>query len=186
MKRFICIVLAVSCIAMASAASKFNFTWAAGSSAMLYGDPSFVEKFDALKERGCKNIVLSGELGLRFMFIENIGFCLNAIINMDTLTNLSDFGFFLDYGLSGGIKVNLGLGGLSLGMEYVTGRRSDSITDLPENITPWGNGFRFLAEYEFTNFIKSFSPALGIAWRRMPRGNNSADNMLSFYIRSAF
>lgn len=186
MKRFICVLMAVSCIAFVSAASKFKFTWAAGSSAMFYGDPNFIEKFDGLEAKGCKNVVLFGELGFRLMCTDNIAFCLNALLNMDLLTNLSDSGFFLDYAVSGGVKVYPGLGGLCIGMEYATGRRSDSITDVPEHVSSWGNGFRFLVEYEFTNLLKAFSPSLGMAWRRMPRGNNSADNILSFYIRAPF
>ena len=173
------------CIGMAFADSAFDFTWAFGSSANIYGDSAFEARYDALKARGNKNIVLSGELGLRMMFSENLGITANVLINLDMLT-FSDFNLFFDYGISSGVRVYTGLGGLNLGIEYVTGRRTDFVHDASTSSSAWGNGFRFMLEYEFQNLIKTFSPSLGIAWRRMPRGNNAADNILTFYIRAPF
>lgn len=186
MKRFVCIISAIFCIALASASGKFNFTWAVGSSGTFYGDSDFTTRFDRYKSKGCKNIVLAGELGMRLSFTDNIAFTLNALLNADTLTNLSDFCFFLDYGLAGGVKIYPGLGGLNIGMEYVTGMRADLVTGADDTFSSWGNGFRFLLEYEFENLINRFSPSLGFAWRRMPRGNSAADNVLSFYLRAPF
>ena len=186
MKRFVCIIVAIFCISLASASGKFNFMWAAGSSGTIYGDSDFTTRFDRYKARGCKNIVLSGEFGIRLAFTDNIAFTFNAIVNADTLTNLSDFCLFLDYGLSSGVKIYPGLGGLNFGMEYVTGMRADLVKGETDTSSSWGNGFRFLLEYEFENLINKFSPSLGFSWRRMPRGNSAADHILSFYIRAPF
>ena len=168
-----------------AAESEFDFTWAFGSSGVFYGDPDFNTQFDTIKARGNKNIVLSGEAGIRVMFTEYIGITVNAIVNMDMLM-FEDFNLFLDYGIASGARVYTGLGGLNLGIEYVTGRRTDFVSAAPTTSSSWGNGFRFLLEYEFKNLIKSFSPSLGIAWRRMPRGNNAADNIVTFCIRAPF
>ena len=179
-------ILALSCFSIVTAAGKFNFTWALGSSATFYGDEAFVTTFNGLKDRGYKNIVLSGELGMRVIFMDNVAFCLNGVISMDTLTLITSNHFFFDYGISGGVKIYPGLAGFNFGIEYITGRRSDVMDDVETVSTSWGNGFRLLLEYEFENLIKSFSPSLGVAWRRMPRGNDVADNILSFYVRAPF
>lgn len=186
MKRFICLIIALSSLSVLSAENEFNFTWAFGSSANFYGDEAFVSRFDALKANGQKNIVLSGELGMRMLFTDNVALCLNVVLGMDALTNLAKSSVFLDYGVSFGTKIYPGLGGLNLGIEYITGRRTDVVQDTDTSSSSWGNGFRILLEYEFKNFIKSFSPSLGMAWKRMPRGNNVSDNVLSFYIRAPF
>jgi len=186
MKRFICIISAVFCIAFASASDIFGFSWAVGSSANIYGDDAFVTRFKKYEERGCKNVVIFGEAGAKLKATENISFCANLYLGIDMLTNFSDFCLFLDYGISGGVRVYPGIGGLSVGMEYVTGMRADSVKGEPATVSAWGNGFRFLVEYEFKNIINTFSPSLGFSWRRMPRGNNAADHTLALYVRIPF
>ena len=170
----------------ASASDFFGFSWAVGSSGYIYGDEDFVTHFQYYKDRGNKNIVLFGEVGAKLKATENISFCANVYLGMDMLTNLSDFCLFLDYGVSGGVRIYPGFGGFSFGMDYVTGIRANSIKGETGTTSSWGNGFRFLLEYEFTNIINTFSPSLGFSWRRMPRGNNAADHILSFYIRIPF
>lgn len=186
MKRFVCIISAIFCIALASASDDFGFSWTVGSSGYIYGDEDFVARFDNYKARGNKDIVLSGEVGAKLKATENISFCVNVYLGMDMLTNFSDFCLFLDYGFSGGVRIYPGFGGLNIGMEYVTGMRADSVKGEKASTSSWGNGFRFLLEYEFKNIIKTFSPSLGFSWRRMPRGNNTADHILSLYLRIPF
>ena len=186
MKRLVCVIFAVICFALPLTAGELKFTWAAGSSGNIYGDSEFVSRFDSYKERGNKNIVLTGELGMKLSFTDNIAFTLNTYANMDMLTNMSDFCLFLDYGIVGGVRIYPGLGGLNFGMEYATGMRANLIVGETDSTSAWGNGFRFLLEYEFKNLINSFSPSLGFAWRRMPRGNSAADHILTFYIRAPF
>ncbi|MCR4940935.1 MAG: hypothetical protein K5930_12645 [Treponemataceae bacterium] len=186
MKRIICFIVALSCFAAVSAAVDFDFTWALGSSATFYGDSEFSNQIEEIKDAGNKNIVLSGELGLRLGFVKNLYFCLNAVVSADLLTSIVVNYFFLDYGISGGFKLYTGLGGLCLGVEYETGRRTNIMPEEGVHSTGWGNGFRFLIEYEFKNIAKSFSPSFGLGWKRMPRGNNYADNIISFYVRAPF
>ena len=176
------------CVVAVTAESGFDFTWAFGSSGIIYGDPDFVTQQQRTAGgpfTGNKDIVLSGEAGIRMMFTDYIGVTVNAILNFDMLM-FEDFNLFFDYGIASGVRVFTGLGGLNLGIEYVTGRRTDFVHDAVTTSSSWGNGFRFMIEYEFKNLIKTFSPSLGVAWRRMPRGNNAADNIITFYIRAPF
>ncbi|MDY4708275.1 MAG: hypothetical protein SO390_07935, partial [Candidatus Treponema excrementipullorum] len=66
------------------------------------------------------------------------------------------------------------------------GRRNDFIDMVSigklQPATQWGNGFRFLLEYDFFYNNKGVSPVVGAAWRHVPRGGFS-DNALSVYLK---
>lgn len=93
-----------------------------------------------------------------------------------------------------GIKIYPNLGGFNLGLSYVPGFRYDFIkttakdTGVEINHTSaWGNGFKFSAEYDFSQKGKQkYYPSVGIAWSHMPRGDNCYDNLILFYINSNF
>jgi hypothetical protein len=75
-------------------------------------------------------------------------------------------------------------------LEYNTGRRSNFYNlnsfNSPESYsTNWGNGFRFVTEYDFSFNTEGLAPVVGISYRRMPRGG-FADNIFSFYFRLVF
>ena len=53
--------------------------------------------------------------------------------------------------------------------------------------TPWGNGFKFLIEYNFAHSGSSpYLPTVGGYWKHMPRGNSTYDNQLCIYVCSNF
>ncbi len=91
----------------------------------------------------------------------------------------------LDYNFYTGLRVYPGLGGLRLGVDYNLGRRTDFIDmELVDDIlsTSWGNGFRFLLEYDFKSGGKGLAPIIGGSWRHVPRGGSS-DHILSIYFK---
>lgn len=91
----------------------------------------------------------------------------------------------LDYGFYSGLRVYTGLGGLRAGVDYNLGRRTDFIrmAGLKDiHSTPWGNGFRFLLEYDFKSGNPGLAPIIGGSWRHIPRGGSS-DHILSIYFK---
>ena len=48
--------------------------------------------------------------------------------------------------------------------------------------TRWGNGFRFLLEYDFKSGNTGLAPIIGGSWRHIPRGGSS-DHILSIYFK---
>lgn len=91
----------------------------------------------------------------------------------------------LDYNFYTGLRVYPGLGGLRLGVDYNLGRRTDFIDmELVDKTlsTSWGNGFRFLLEYDFKSGGNGLAPIIGGSWRHVPRGGFS-DHILSIYFK---
>ena len=90
-----------------------------------------------------------------------------------------------------GFKIYPGLGGLNIGLAYTLGFRSDFLKAASNNksnsIASWGNGFKILLEYNFAHEGKSkYLPTIGGSWNLMPRGNNSYDNIITFYLAENF
>ena len=194
--------------------SDFQFHWSIGTAAISYGDESKV-LVNTLVNDDFTRMVLSGETGLSAKLDKTVRLVAGGNLVFDSFLKGSQSVFFLDYAIFGGIRVYPNLGGLNFGLEYNTGRRSnfynlsevleiratenekledDTIGDvLPEEKTPnyennstnWGNGFRLIAEYDFSYYTEGLAPVVGISYRRMPRGG-FADNFFSFYFRLAF
>ena len=90
-----------------------------------------------------------------------------------------------------GVKIYPGFGGLNLGLAYTLGFRADSIKVKNagdyNDTTPWGNGFKFLVEYNFAHEGKSkYYPSIGGYWNLMPRGHKSYDNLIVLYVAGNF
>ncbi len=96
----------------------------------------------------------------------------------------------VDYAFWGGIKVYPGFGGLSTGLSYALGCRTDFVNDDETSGTSssaWGNGFRLSIDYDFLYGTKyNCAPALGGYYRLMPRGENHWDNIFAVYITLGF
>lgn len=161
--------------------------WSLGTSALFYGDPAVKEQNETLKKQDYKSLILTGEFGGRFQLDDKVDFVLSAYLTFDSLGKQTKSILRLDYGVTGGVNLRPGLGGLSIGCEYCTGQRAD-IDHLDSGTadataTQWGNGYRFRFEYDFSALFNGIAPVLGVSWKSIPRGNNCRDGNLAFYFR---
>ncbi|MBQ0167588.1 MAG: hypothetical protein KBT02_10830 [Treponema sp.] len=192
MKKFFAVIAFVLVTGMGFAGEYINQLWSVGTSALFYGDPAIDELHETLKTDSYVNLVISGEYGARIQLDRKIDFVGMGYLTLDSYVKGTSSILHLDYGVSGGVRLTPGLGGLILGCEYCTGQRADcnfldnktvDEEDGHWSATQWGNGYRFLFEYDFSALITGIAPTLGISFRSVPRGNNFTDRNLSFYIR---
>lgn len=189
--RYIAIfIFLMVCFPVFSEDSVFNFHWTIGTAAISYGDSQTKTLTKNLSNDDFTRLVLSGELGLSIKLDKSIRFMAGGNLVYDSYIKGSQSAFLIDYAIFGGIRIYPGLGGFNLGLEYNTGRRSNfynlNSSNSPESYsTNWGNGFRFVTEYDFSFNTEGLAPVVGISYRRMPRGG-FADNIFSFYFRLVF
>lgn len=155
-----------------------------GTGAVFYGDDSISDLGD-----GFSRFVFEGDVSAGFVLDSMVRFVLGAVSACDFHVQNGSYANLIDYAFYGGIRVYLGLAGLCVGVDYALGRRTDFVQlgDERDGVssTGWGNGFRFLAEYDFTSGGTGFAPVVGCGWRHMPRGGSS-DNIISLYFRIAY
>lgn len=187
MKKFISVVILLLAAAVLFADEYVHPLWSLGTSAVFYGDPAIKEMNENLKKQDYMSLVLTGEYGIRAQLDDKIDFVMLGYLTLDNLAKGNNSILRLDYGLTGGVRLRPGLGGVSLGCEYCTGQRADinslSSGKPDSSTTQWGNGYRFLFEYDFSSMLNGIAPVLGISYRTMPRGNNYRDGHLAFYFR---
>lgn len=179
-KKIIFIVAFLSAAVSAWTVDWFAFGGSLGTAVLVDGD----EEIRSYSEK-LHRVVLETDATMEFVIHPAIRISLGSIL-------LADFKFkdgqhynSLDYSFYGGIRVYPGLGGLRLGVDYNLGRRTDFIDVPPVNgtySTAWGNGFRFLLEYDFRWQKTGFMPIVGGSWRHIPRGGSS-DHILSVYFK---
>lgn len=187
MKKCIAVIVLILAVSTVFAGEYISSLWSVGTSALFYGDPAITDLNENLKKEDFINLVLSGEYGARIQLDERIDFIASAYLALDSYAKRTDAILRLDYGISGGVRLTPGLGGLVLGCEYCTGQRADvdslSDDDTVWSTTQWGNGYRFLFEYDFSALTSGIAPVIGVSFRSVPRGNNCTDRNLAFYIR---
>lgn len=187
MKKFIAVTILLLVSVALFADEYVRPLWSLGTSAIFYGDPAIKDMNENLKRQDYKSLVITGEYGLSAQLDNRIDFVLLGYLTLDNLSNGNSSFLRLDYGITGGARLRPGLGGVSLGCEYCWGQRADinslvsGTTD--SSTTQWGNGYRFLFEYDFSSLLDGIAPVLGISYRTMPRGNNYRDGNLAFYFR---
>lgn len=122
-------------------------------------------------------------------FTNRFGVFADAEIIGDFNWQEKNYSHHFDYSISSGIKFSLfsAIPGLTATVGYLLGSRTDLIfVDVKDEITkvncPWGNGYKFGLEFNFTRMIDSrFLPTIGCYWRHIPRGNFLSDNSLCAY-----
>lgn len=157
----------------------FAFGGSIGTAGVVNGDSG--RKF----ADGVHRIVLETDVTAEFVIHPMIRVALGSVILADF--NFKDDKHFnsLDYSFYAGIRVYPGLAGLRLGVDYNLGRRTDFIdiaTFDETRSTHWGNGFRFLLEYDFKSGNEGLAPIVGGSWRHVPRGGSS-DHIFSIFFK---
>lgn len=185
---FVLSILSICCKVFADD-SISRFHWALGTAAVSYGDSETDSAVEYLSDNDYARLIFSGELGYSFKLDEMIRFIVGGNLVYDSFWKKSQSVFYLDYAFFGGVRVYPGLGGLNFGLEYNTGRRSNfyKLEDISvdSSSTNWGNGFRFVTEYDFSVNTSGYAPVVGFSYRRMPRGG-FADNFFTFYFRFTY
>ena len=169
--------------------SKVNFHWGIGTAGILYGDDSTKELTKTLTNDEFSRMILSGELGFSIKLDKSIRFVTGGNVSYDLFIKNSQNASFLDYAFFGGLRVYPNLGGFNVGLEYNIGQRANFYNlvdyEATSGLTNWGNGFRFVTEYDFSYYTEGLAPVIGFSYRRMPRGG-FADNFFSFYFRLTY
>ena len=169
--------------------SKVNFHWGIGTAGILYGDDSTKELTKTLTNDEFSRMILSGELGFSIKLDKSIRFVTGGNVSYDLFIKNSQNASFLDYAFFGGLRVYPNLGGFNVGLEYNIGQRANFYNlvdyEATSGLTNWGNGFRFVTEFDFSYYTEGLAPVVGLSYRRMPRGG-FADNFFSFYFRFTY
>lgn len=169
--------------------SKVNFHWGIGTAGILYGDDSTKELTKTLTNDEFSRMILSGELGFSIKLDKSIRFVTGGNVSYDLFIKNSQNASFLDYAFFGGLRVYPNLGGFNVGLEYNIGQRANFYNlvdyEATSGLTNWGNGFRFVTEFDFSYYTEGLAPVVGLSYRRMPRGG-FADNFFSFYFRFSY
>lgn len=180
----ICAVLCIVSVQYAGAENRVTFGGSVGTAAVIYGDKQLTDGTS-----GFTRLVVEADASVGFLLDPMIRFLIGGVTTCDFRFQGSEHCNLIDYAVYSGIRLYPGLAGLCAGVDYVLGRRSDFIAvgsgQDGVRSTDWGNGFRFLVEYDFTAGGTGFAPVVGCAWRRMPRGTY-ADNIISLYFRMAY
>lgn len=187
MKRLLSFCILLCCVtAAAMAYDRPPVDWNIAFSAVSYGSKDIRDVKSSITSGSYTHMTLSGALGTSGKFDENLFGTLSFTPVADFYTSDVGEAVFLDWCGNAGLRLYPGLGGMNLGVEYSLGIRQDYSkigSDSANNaFTPWGNGFRFIAEYDFSEDTEGFAPMVGLSWRHMPRGNNVSDNIFSLYL----
>ncbi|OJF76492.1 MAG: hypothetical protein BKP49_06570 [Treponema sp. CETP13] len=152
-----------------------------GISAVQYGDSEINKKTETVKDLDDSfSFIISTDASLGIILSEEVRLVAGGYFVSDINTNREYYANHLDYGMFSGVRIYTGLAGLVFGVDYDCGSCS-SFYNLEDDgtssdTTAWGNGYRFLLEYDFSNGTERFAPILDLSWRHMPRGSYSDNN----------
>ena len=180
-KKSLCVALFLLLSFSSWAADWFAYGGSFGTALVVNGDKALRESSDYMHR-----VVLEFDATMEFIIHPAIRIAAGSIL-------LTDFKFkdelsynSLDYNFYTGARIYPGLGGLRIGVDYNLGRRTDFV-DMPSvntvKSTAWGNGFRFLLEYDFRYEKMGLQPIIGGGWRYVPRGGDTSDHILSVYFK---
>ena len=180
-KKLICTFMFLLVAFSSWAVDWFAYGGALGTALVVPGDEAIRSYSDTLH---C--VVLELDATMEFIVHPSIRIAAGSILLTDFKFKDGDHYNSLDYNFYAGTRIYPGLGGLRLGVDYHLGRRTDFI-DIPPvdevKSTAWGNGFRFLLEYDFRYKKTGLQPMIGGSWRYVPRGANTADHIFSVYFK---
>jgi len=168
---------------------KVDFTGAITSGIPVYGSE---EVSDVINSVDNPNRILIGTFAnLNINPNKYVTFYTGAELLADFCWNSDMNASLLHFDIPVGLKVYPNLAGFNLGIAYTFGfcnmMIKDQNGDKNYSNTPWGNGFKLTAEYDFSRQGKSIHyPAIGAAWNLMPRGNYDYDNIITLYLMEHF
>jgi hypothetical protein len=187
---FFALLVLAPLFAAEAGSEKGFFYGAVGTGGVFYGSQAVTDRNTKLSNDHYSHIVLALSGGAALILAQPIYFTLGVDSILDFHTGGTKYAHSFDFSVNTGIRVYPKLAGFAFGIEYCLGSRTDIIL-LEENndgrfTTPWGNGFRFAAEYDFTYQTRALAPIVGAAWKHMPRGDGNNDDYLSVYFKLGF
>ena len=190
MKKIIS-TLFISIILITSITAKENpISFSAGLSTGIpfYGARSIKRINESIENQG--RFIIGAYGNMNFNIIEQGSIFFGAELLSDFIWGNNNHSNHLHFSMPVGFKIYPNLKGLCFGIAYSLGFRADFI-DTPDlykkEIPCWGNGFKFFTEYNFAKYGKSrYLPTIGFSWNFMPRGSNTYDNIISFYVGANF
>lgn len=194
MKKIIAVILCSITFICSAAAEENLFSFSAGLSSGIpfYGSDVTDGKLDKFNDSNSRLVI--GALGsINLNIADPITFFLGTDLLTDFNWSSERRCHVLSWDGSLGLKLYPGFGGLNFGLGYVLGYRSSYYGKRGRGLntyrepSPWGNGFKFLIEYNFAHEGNSkVLPSCGIYYKMMPRGKNHVDNNLVAYITINF
>lgn len=190
MKKFFIILLTFITLSLCSAQQRLiSISAGLSTGVIIYDSEKIIEARKSL-ENGSR-IILGGLFEVDFNPIKEVSFFAGADILTDFNSKTPYTSNHLSFDIPFGIKIYPNLAGFCFGLAYANGFRSDYFnleeSGKENSKTPWGNGFKFLIEYNFAHSGSSpYLPTVGGYWKHMPRGNSTYDNQLCIYVCSNF
>ena len=183
MKKNLCVLVLFSALIIHTYAFG-GMEFGIGSGYVFYGNSETRDRNSKLDSPG--QFVVNTSVGYHFPLAEPVRLYLGAEGMFDLRWDGGKHIHMFDYAGLLGFQIYPGLAGLMISIDYALGRRTDYV-DLTGNdayweSTQWGNGFKIGIQYDFLHGHFKFSPVVGAAWRRMPRGDG-ADNILSVFLK---
>ena len=183
--------LCLACVLLCAAAPSFSagfpgfFYGSAGTGGAFYGDKAMTQQISALTDADFARVILALSGGGAFILAQPLYVTLGVDSILDFNTGGTKYANYLDCSFALGIRVYPGLAGFFASVEYCAGARTNivNLDDVDETFsTPWGNGFRLSAAYDFTYRTGGIAPIIGAAWKHIPRGGAANDDYLTVYI----
>lgn len=186
-KRIIFVLLILSTLSFSFAEEHLvSFSAGISSGVPFYGSDEVKEIHENLSDGS--RVIIGGLASLNINPIKQVTFFAGADLLCDLNKQEAFTANHLSFDIPFGLKLYPGIDGLCVGVAYAFGFRADFYNlvedeEIVKSNSPWGNGFKFLAEYNFAHEGKSsFLPTIGMYWKRMPRGNNNFDNHICAYV----
>lgn len=154
----------------------------------IYGDENTSEHLNSIEQK--QRFIIGTLFSINLNPIEQATFFVGGDLLCDFNWNNDTYFHLLNAGFPLGIKIYPNIGGFNFGFAYELGFRTDlsEINNKKDyNIASWSNGFKIFTEYNFAHkgIFKNL-PTIGLSWNLMPRGMNSYDNIITFYIAENF
>ena len=187
MKKILFLILSIFVSSVIFAQEKFlGFDFALVTGLPFYGS-SEIRNFNSNVSSNPNRIVIGSKADLTFKLIQQLKLVFGSSCLADFNWNGADYSNHFDYDFFFGVKIYPNLAGFNFGLGYLLGERIDFVNtsvDEKQNLfSAWGNGFKFLAEYNFAHDgFSKYLPTIGCSWTYMPRGNYEKDNLLTFYL----
>ena len=185
MKKILALILSILCFSFTLSAEKNLISFSFGLST---GIPVYQSENIKIEEAYIdvnRRFVIGTYAYVNLNIIDYASVFAGGEIVSDFNWNGKYYSDHLDVDFPLGLRLSPGLAGFSFGTGYLLGFRGDFYKNdfgKANTSTPWGNGFKFFAEYDFSYHGYKFMPTVGLSWNIMPRGNNEYDNMLHLYM----
>ncbi len=165
-----------------------SLAWNAGTAAISYGDDIVRSRNSNLRSEKYFHLLLTGDIAARLKLEDFLSVTGGLTASLDFYGKGKYGVLYMDYSPFLGLRFFPGIGGLYFGVDYTIGQRGDILflaDDTQNRFSQWGNGFRFSAEYDFSEHFSGFAPLVSVSYRSMPRGG-SRDHLFALALSARF